>query len=71
MRQILKQYTSADFVIEEIEKHANNTSRNKSLHVGVPYDLLESLMKPDVWTENLIIRRFITKLAWREIYLQY
>lgn len=61
--QILKQYTSVDFVIEEIEEHAKNTSTNKQLHVGVPYDLLELLIKADVWPEILIIRRFMAKVA--------
>ncbi|KYB24641.1 hypothetical protein TcasGA2_TC034962, partial [Tribolium castaneum] len=46
------------FTVEELPKHINNKSQNKSFKVGLRFELVEEMMKPESWPENLTIQRF-------------
>lgn len=51
-------FPGKNFAVEEIPKHENNTSKNKSFKLGFEIGLLEEIMSPNIWPEGLLVRRY-------------
>ncbi|CAH0550874.1 unnamed protein product [Brassicogethes aeneus] len=61
-----KKFPQKMFEVEEIKKHESNTNKNKSFKVNFDFGLLEAVMKPEVWPQNLIVRKYTFRRQGRE-----
>lgn len=51
-------FPSAKFEIEEIAKHEQNKSSNKSFKIGFDFSILSEMQNSEIWPKNVIVRRF-------------
>lgn len=58
-KYLLEVWPLHDFVVEEIKKHESNKSRNRSFKVSLDVEILEEVMKPEVWPDGVLVRRFV------------
>ncbi|CAH0546867.1 unnamed protein product [Brassicogethes aeneus] len=56
---LAKKIPNTVFEVEEIKKHSTNNNKNKSFKVGLDFDLLDEVLKPELWPKNLLVRRYI------------
>lgn len=53
-----REHKGKSFTVEEITKHETNKSKNKSFKVGVDYEMLELLRKPENWPRGIVVQRY-------------
>ncbi|KAL3286118.1 hypothetical protein HHI36_000631 [Cryptolaemus montrouzieri] len=46
------------FDVTEIQKHEKNTSRNKAYEIGSDLNILQDVLDPEMWPENIIVKKF-------------
>ncbi|CAH0560921.1 unnamed protein product [Brassicogethes aeneus] len=61
-----KRFPLDTFEVEELKKHESNTSKNKSFKISFDFNLLEAVMKPEVWPQNLLVRKYTFRRLGRE-----
>lgn len=55
----LKQkFPNESFDVEEIQKHTENKSKNKSFKVGCEYDILDKINKCEIWPSGVLVKRY-------------
>lgn len=45
-----------ELMVKERTKHVSNTSTSKSFKIGFKFDLVEEVVKSDIWPEGSIIK---------------
>ncbi|CAH0555117.1 unnamed protein product [Brassicogethes aeneus] len=55
---LISKFPNENFEISEIKKHESSTSKNKSFKIGMQYSIKDEVLKPEIWPENLIIKKF-------------
>lgn len=52
------QFENKNFIIEEIKKHESNHSKKKSFKVGFAFEILEDVVKQEIWPKGVVVRRY-------------